>query len=184
MIELSNITVSFGDKTVLNDFSLCLPDEGCVAVQGPSGTGKTTLLRVLAGLIVPDAGSVMGLENRRVSMVFQEDRLLPWRSAWENAALGSDKDTARRFLAALGLGGECDSLPKSLSGGMRRRVAIARALSFSNDVLLLDEPFTGLDPALREETAALLRGHARLMILVTHDPQEAALLKAETFVRL
>lgn len=178
MIELKDLTVAYGDKPVLRGLDATLPDDGCVAVRGASGAGKTTLLRVLAGLVAPAAGSISGLSQRCVSMVFQEDRLLPWRSALENVALVSNGDTAREWLALVGLSKEGDSLPGALSGGMRRRVAIARALAYSDDVLLLDEPFTGLDAALRARVAAEIRSRARLIVLVTHDAEEEALLGA------
>ena len=176
MIELKNITVSYSNAPVLKDISLTFPEEGCVALQGPSGCGKTTLLRVLAGLTKSDAGEILGLSDRKISMVFQEDRLLPWYSAKENIALISDEDVAAELLSSVGLADDLDTLPDALSGGMRRRVAIARALAYSNDVLLLDEPFNGLDPALRASVASLIRERSRLIILVTHDADDADLL--------
>jgi len=184
MIELKNISVSFQNQTesmgenksVLNNLSLTLPDEGCVVFRGPSGCGKTTLLRVLAGLIQPDAGELTGLAHRKISMVFQQDRLLPWYSAKDNIALVSDDTTALRMLDAVGLSAEADALPSTLSGGMCRRIAIARALAYANDVLFLDEPFNGLDPELRKSMAELIKKNSRLIVLVTHEDGDAALL--------
>ena len=95
MIELSGVTVRFGARTALSNFSARLPDEGTVALRGASGAGKTTLLRVLAGLLRPDAGTVTGLAGRRIGFVFQEDRLLPWRTALQNVALVSDEARAK-----------------------------------------------------------------------------------------
>ena len=129
MIELREISVSFGDNRVLERLSDQWPDCGTVVLRGPSGSGKTTLLRVLCGLLRPDAGCVTGLKRRRVSVVFQEDRLLPWRTALENVALVSDERTARELLGRLDLLEAADSRPDALSGGMRRRVAMARALA-------------------------------------------------------
>lgn len=184
MIELRGITVSFGDNRVLDRLSVQWPDCGTVALRGPSGSGKTTLLRVLCGLLQPDAGHVVGLEQRRISVVFQEDRLLPWRTALENVALVSDARTARDLLAWLDLAQASDSRPDALSGGMRRRVAIARALAYSGDVLLLDEPFTGLDAARRDAAATLIRERAKLIVVATHDETEAALLGATHWLSL
>jgi len=176
MINIDHVSVSFGEKAVLEDISIALPDQGCVVFRGPSGCGKTTLLRVLAGLVVPTCGRVSGFSDRRIAMVFQEDRLLPWYTVKENIALVSDEKTADELLAAVGLAEAADQLPNVLSGGMRRRIAIARALAYSNDVLLLDEPFNGLDPELRMSIAALIRDRARLIVLVTHESSDAHML--------
>lgn len=184
MIELREISVSFGDNRVLERLSDRWPDCGTVVLRGPSGSGKTTLLRVLCGLLRPDAGCVTGLKRRRVSVVFQEDRLLPWRTALENVALVSDERTARELLARLDLAQAMDGRPDALSGGMRRRVAMARALAYSDDVLLLDEPFTGLDAVRRDAAAALIRERAKLIVVATHDEAEAALLGATHWLTL
>lgn len=176
MIELSGITVAFDEKVVLNNVCAKWPDEGAIALRGASGAGKTTLLRVLAGLQTLNTGTIVGMEGRAVSAVFQEDRLLPWRSALENVALVSNESVARELLIRLDLADALSLRPSALSGGMRRRVAIARAVAFSGDVLLLDEPFTGLDDAHREQAATLLRERARLIIVATHDDIDASLL--------
>lgn len=184
MIELENVTVRYGDRMVLDSLSMAISGTGCVAIQGASGIGKTTLLRVLAGLVLPQSGKVSGLGNRRVGVVFQEDRLLPWCTALENAAIAGDPQDAETYLSRLGLAGAENMFPSELSGGMRRRVAIARAMTFSNDVLLLDEPFNGLDPSCREHTADVLLAHAKLLIVVTHDEHDAALLNAQQHILL
>ena len=151
MIELKHVTCAYGEKTPIRDLTLALPDAGVIGVFGASGSGKTTLLRLLAGRIQPASGTVEGLYGKRVSMVFQEDRLLPWRTALENVALVRDGSSgeAMRLLDAMELSAEAGKLPVALSGGMQRRVALARALNFGGDMLLLDEPFKGLDEALR-----------------------------------
>ena len=178
MIELEHVHCIYGEKTPIKDLTLILPDVGVVGVFGASGAGKTTLLRLLAGLLQPASGTIEGLAGKRISMVFQEDRLLPWLTAVENVALvrdGSEAD-ARALLAALTLSAEADQLPRALSGGMQRRVALARALNFGGDVLLLDEPFKGLDAALCAEAAAVVRGRFPLTVIATHDRGEAAAL--------
>jgi NitT/TauT family transport system ATP-binding protein len=176
------------EHPVLRDFSLALPERGVVSLLGPSGCGKTTLLRLLAGLATPQSGTVSGIDGRRTAVVFQENRLLPWETAWQNAVTEAGpghRERAAEWLAALGLGDSLDRRPGELSGGMKRRVAIARALAAEHDLLLLDEPFAGLDePAWRvaaERIAAV--GDATLTVLVTHLPDQAEAMGA-TVIRL
>jgi ABC-type nitrate/sulfonate/bicarbonate transport system ATPase subunit len=178
MIELKHVTCAYGEKTPIRDLTLALPDAGVIGVFGASGSGKTTLLRLLAGRIQPASGTVEGLYGKRVSMVFQEDRLLPWRTALENVALVRDGSSgeAMRLLDAMELSAEAGKLPVALSGGMQRRVALARALNFGGDMLLLDEPFKGLDEALRARVIAAVRGRFPLTVIATHDRAEAEAL--------
>lgn len=179
-MELSHITVRFGDKTVLEDFSLTLPEKGVLCLSGPSGCGKTTLLRVLCGLETPRAGQVLNVP--KTAVVFQEDRLLPWLTVEKNlTAVGIPQDQAVLWLRRMGLEPERRSLPRSLSGGMRRRVAMARALGVESGLMLLDEPFTGLDEATKELIYPHLRAAAekKPLVLVTHHREEAEALGAE-----
>lgn len=180
MITLSHVDVSFGDKAVLRDFSLSLPGSGIVCLSGPSGCGKTTLLRVLGGLEKPQRGQVIG--RRKTAAVFQEDRLLPWFSIERNltAAAGISAREAALWLQRVGLERESESLPGSLSGGMRRRVAIARALAAKSQLLLLDEPFAGLDEKARTQIYPWIQAAAKEkpVVLVTHHLEEAAELGA------
>ena len=182
-ISLKNVFFSYGDKPVLADFFCELPDAGIVCLSGPSGCGKTTLLRLLAGLETPTAGTIENVPAQ-VSMMFQEDRLLPWATAKENVSLVLNTpdagETAETWLDAVGLSDVHAALPDALSGGMQRRVALARALAAPSELLLLDEPFTGLDRALVETLAALIREIAREkpVIMVTHNAEEIDLLGA------
>ena len=130
------------------DISLALPEKGFCAITGRSGRGKTTLLYLIAGLYEPDRGSIQR-NGETISMVFQEDRLLPWETAAQNAAIASTREIAAKLLTELGLGAELDKYPRELSGGMKRRVSIARALAAKADVYIMDEPFKGLDPETR-----------------------------------
>lgn len=184
MIEAKGLRLRFGDKEVIQDLSFSLPAEGVFAIRGNSGTGKTTLLRLLAGLIPPSAGSVTGLSDTRIGVVFQQDRLLPWRTAIENVAEVSDGERAAALLAKLGLSDAMDLYPRELSGGMARRVAIARAMAYSDEALFLDEPFTGLDETAKEAAAALLKEAARLIVMVSHDEEDLLLMGAEPLVEL
>ncbi len=184
-VILKNVSKSFGDGKILNDFSLHLPEAGCVCFFGPSGSGKTTLLNLIAGIVSPDAGQIT-LPPGSVSVLFQEDRLLPWASALENVKIVLEKDfppkeARARSLRALGdvfLEEAAKKHPSELSGGMRRRVALARALAYGGSVLLLDEPFTGMDAKIKNELFPLLSElkKEKLVVLVTHYPEEAVRL--------
>ncbi len=175
-IRITNITKSFGRGFVLKDFSENLyPGVNCVL--GPSGCGKTTLLRILAGFLKPDSGEITGVSGKSLSMVFQEDRLLPWLSAKENISIVSKSTDAEFLLDQLELLSAADKRVSQLSGGMKRRVAFLRALSVDFDILLMDEPFKGLDARIRQKAMDLLkresRNRERVVVLVTHDPYEA-----------
>lgn len=178
MIALRRVTLGYPGREVLQIQSLTLPDQGVIALMGPSGYGKTTLLRTLAGLTPPLSGQITGLENRRIAFLFQEDRLLPWLTARQNVALAGSEEQADQWLKQM----EIDNpllYPREMSGGMQRRVALARALTRGGDVLLLDEPFKGLDAALRERIAQRIRAAAPLILLSIHDGEEAGLMGAK-----
>ena len=176
--------VSFGytrGRDVLRDFSMSIPPQGRICLFGRSGCGKSTVLRLAMGLEKPRSGRITGIEGLAVSAVFQEDRLLPWKTVLENAALFAQRDRAEAILTQLGLAEVLHSLPAELSGGMKRRAALGRALSHASDLLILDEPFTGLDEETRERVIALVDREARdrMVLLATHDLQEAQALGAE-----
>ena len=179
-VFLENVSFAYGDTPVLRDVTWHLPDSGVVCLWGASGCGKTTALRLLAGLEKPTSGSVNGV--RRVSMVFQEDRLLPWRTALENVLLtGADVEKAQELLAELGLTvEETQAYPQHLSGGQQRRVALARALAAESDILLLDEPFNGLDEGTWMDVVPLIKkvAETRPVVLVTHIREQIEALKA------
>ena len=199
MIVFEN--VSFGYKrgiNVLSGFSLEVPDSGRVCLFGKSGCGKSTVLRLAMGLAKPGSGRITGTEGLAVSTVFQEDRLIPWKTVLENVALFADgteraasdgteraaadpADRAAYYLRALGLGDVLQSFPGELSGGMKRRVALARALAHNFDMLVLDEPFTGLDEAAKRNAIELVSRETagKMLLLATHDLLEAEALGAE-----
>ena len=182
-IRLIDITAGYASQTVLNRLSFTLPGRGAIQVFGPSGCGKTLLLRILAGLNRPYSGRIEGLDNLRVSMVFQEDRLLPWCTALENvrcvlkAGEGSE-ELAYSWLSRMELSDDSQSYPNELSGGMQRRLALARALAYGGDLLLLDEPFNGLDKELRGRVAAHIKNAAPRIVLVSHENDDSELLDA------
>lgn len=179
-IIIEDVSLNLGGKLILERFSLQLPDSGVVCLCGPSGCGKTTLLHLLAGLHQPQSGAMQGLDAKRMAMVFQEDRLLPWLNAAGNVALvlpgqgGEEKSTP--WLELVELTEEAAKYPGTLSGGMRRRVALARALAYDGDVLLLDEPTNGLDSDLARRVMERIKElyAGRLVVLVTHDRDFAA----------
>lgn len=207
MLELRNINKKFGDKQILSDFSLSIPEKQILAIVGPSGGGKTTLLRILAGLETIDSGQIFyngeplalnELEKRSLlGFVFQDFQLFPHLSVLENLtlspvkAMGMTKEAAeakaRRLLDQLGLSGHADAYPFSLSGGQKQRVALARAMMIDPEIIGYDEPTSALDPELRLEVEKLILQNRELgmtQIVVTHDLQFAeniadVLLKVE-----
>ncbi len=186
---------------VLRNLRLDIRGGEILAVVGPSGCGKTTLLRILAGLEVPDAGEVLigdkpvhGVGTER-AIIFQEPRLLPWLTVLDNVAFGlsvrgdapSDaEEKARHYLHLVGLADFENAYPRQLSGGMAQRVGIARALTVQPEILLLDEPLGALDAmtkiTMQEELARIWREEGVTMILVTHDLEEAIYLADRVLV--
>ena len=188
-IVIRSLHKAFGEKAVLTGFSATIPAGKVTGIMAPSGGGKTTLLRVLLGLERADSGEILGLEGRKFSAVFQEDRLCENLNPVSNIRLVNPLVTRADALAALKSVRltDCAAQPvRELSGGMRRRVAILRALLADWDVLFLDEPFKGLD----EETKACVlevtreRCCGRTTLLVTHDAAEAHALGASQILTL
>lgn len=204
MLDVRDVRVRFGDREVLRDVSLRVADHEVMALLGPSGVGKSTLLRVVAGLLVPDAGSVwlddtdltdMPPHRRRIGLMFQDEQLFPHLDVAANVGFGprmagADRATVDRRVATLlslvGLDGFGDRRVTTLSGGEAKRVALARALAPEPAVLLLDEPLTGLDRELHDrlavDLAAVLRDTGTAAVLVTHDHDEAAVIAHRTEV--
>lgn len=196
MLELLNINKSFGDKQILSDFSLKIPENQILAIVGPSGGGKTTLLRMLAGLETIDTGQIFyngeylaldELEKRNLlGFVFQDFQLFPHLSVLENLTLspvkmlGMKQEEAEKkaldLLEQLGLAGHTDAYPFSLSGGQKQRVAFARAMMIDPKIIGYDEPTSALDPELRLEVEKLIlqnKKYGMTQIIVTHDLQFA-----------
>lgn len=179
-IVMDNVSFRYENTAILDDVTWHLPKSGVVCLWGVSGCGKTTALHLLAGLKKPQSGKITGVG--RVAMVFQEDRLLPWCTALENVTLvGADESSARELLTTLGLtDDEMVAYPAYLSGGQQRRVALARALAAESDILLLDEPFNGLDEGTWQDVVPLIQKAAlgRPVILVTHIREQVQALMA------
>lgn len=196
MLELQNINKAFGGKQILTNFSLSIPEKQILAIVGPSGGGKTTLLRMLAGLETIDSGEIYyngeslaidELEKRNLlGFVFQDFQLFPHLSVLDNLTLSPIKTMsmekevaekrARGLLEQLGLAGHADAFPFSLSGGQKQRVALARAMMINPEIIGYDEPTSALDPELRLEVEKLIlqnKERGMTQIVVTHDLQFA-----------
>ena len=183
-VILRDVCKFYGENRVLDRLSWTFPGGRISCVQGPSGCGKTTLLRLIAGLETPDSGEIRGAEGKKISAVFQENRLLENLTAEKNILLtarpGFTRTDARALLDDLGLSDAAQRRVCELSGGMQRRVAVARSLAADYELLLLDEPLTGLDGELRLRVLRRIQAalDGRTAVWITHDPDAAALLNA------
>ena len=172
MIEIKNISKTYDDKQILKDISFTVNKGECVALTGASGAGKTTLMRIIAGLEEADSGEIIIPENIKKTYVFQENRLLENKSVLENIlAVAPDKKRAIYFLERCKLSDDTDKKAGNLSGGMKRRLAIARALAYGGDLYFLDEPLRELDGDTLKEIAKLIKEEivGKTAILITHD---------------
>ncbi|MGN0033530.1 MAG: ABC transporter ATP-binding protein [Candidatus Limimorpha sp.] len=192
MIILDKICKSYGGNVIFSDFGIGFRDNVISCILGPSGCGKTTLLNIIGAVDNADGGAVEGVDGRRISYVFQEPRLLPWLTARENIELvlkGSREEIRREtdeILRLVELEGCSELYPSQLSGGMSQRVSIARAFAYPSEIMLMDEPFSGLDLSLKENIMErflfLWRKKNRTVIFVTHDIDEAITLSDDIFI--
>lgn len=185
-IVLNQVSKSFGEKQIFNQFSITFPKKEITGIMAPSGFGKTTLLRMLMGLCPPDQGSILGTDCKK-SAVFQEDRLCRQLTALTNIRLTNPKLTkeeVEKAMEAVGLDSCAHQPVRELSGGMCRRVAILRALLSEYELLFLDEPFKGLDEKTKELVMAdtKRRCQGKTVILVTHDGTELEAMGAKTVI--
>ena len=190
MLRVSNLALSYGAEPVLEGASLRVDPGQFVSLVGPSGSGKSSLLRAVMGLQTPSAGTVeTDLAPNEIGILFQDDALLPWRTARDNVALGlgfhgMDQHRALAeadaWLERLGLGGLGDRYPRQLSGGQRKRVALAQVLALRPRLVLMDEPFASLDAIVRarvtQDVVDLVERERIGVLLVTHDLEEALAL--------
>jgi NitT/TauT family transport system ATP-binding protein len=197
MLRAENVSLSYGAEPVLEGASLEIKAGQFVSLVGPSGSGKSSLLRAVMGLQDISSGRIdsTGLEANEIGILFQDDALLPWRSAIENVALGlrlRGRDRARanaeaaEWLARLNLAGLESRYPRELSGGQRKRVALAQVLALKPRLLLMDEPFASLDAIVRarvtQDVVDLVEQQGISVLLVTHDLEEAIALSDRVYL--
>ncbi|MDY3918120.1 MAG: ATP-binding cassette domain-containing protein [Candidatus Limivivens sp.] len=181
---IRNLSKSYDQHPVLENLNLTLPEGGIYALMGPSGSGKTTLLHILLGLVKPDSGFLEGLEGKRFSAVFQENRLCGFLTAAENLAIvspsGGSAADYRSVLAEILPTESLNQKTDTYSGGMKRRTAIARAMVVPSDILIMDEPFTGLDEETKEQVVSFILRYrkGRTLIFSTHDPEDVPAFQA------
>ena len=193
LLKIKNLSKKYDSLRVIDNFELNINNEGIYCLFGPSGCGKTTLLNLLSGLTSRDEGMIEGLENKRISYIFQEDRLLPWLTVEENVAFvlqGHKNSVAQegvdKYLKLVGLEGFRRAYPHELSGGMKQRVSIARAFAHEGDILLMDEPFKGLHLDMKIQLMDYIIDYwymkKGIFILVTHELEEAIYLSNEIYL--
>ena len=180
-IILEQVSFSYDDKQVLQDLDMAFAAGQVSVLMGRSGVGKTTIFRLLTGLIKPDRGRICGIPEEGAGVLFQEDRLFPYLTVLDNLKLcvpERSEAELRSMLEELGLGQETDQMPGELSGGMRRRVALVRAAAAKRELYLLDEPFNGLDEATKEKTALWLKEKlaGKTAIVISHQAEDAEML--------
>jgi len=186
MFKIKNLSFRFDKEYIIKDFSLSLNDFEFISILGGSGCGKTTLLKIIAGLLKPEQGIIEN-EFKRIGYIFQDDRLIPWKTVLGNLKLvKNDEKSIRAILKEVDLLEHINKYPAELSGGMIKRVSIARAILYDFDMLLLDEPFGSLDILTREKiistVSKLWRKKKKPFIMVTHDPFEAAALSTKVLI--
>ncbi len=188
MLTVRDISKNFGSLRVLKHVSFDVRSDEIVAIIGPSGCGKTTLLNIISGLCAADQGFVAGADET-IACVFQDDRLMPWRSVWDNISLVKDEEAAdviQALINDVGLTGFEKYYPEQLSGGMKKRCGIARAFYYHGELLLMDEPFQGLDYCLRREMLKMLlkvwKAHKQSVLFVTHEIDEALTIASRIII--
>jgi NitT/TauT family transport system ATP-binding protein len=193
-LAIENLNKSFGELVVFNTFSLKIAEGKITCILGPSGCGKTTLLNIIGGLVKADSGKFLGLENKVISYIFQEPRLLKWKNVRENIEFVLKDLYPRKtrlkitdqYIEQVKLTPFKYFYPDNLSGGMKHRTAIARAFVYPSDILMMDEPFKGQDLKQKLSLINLLlelwKNDTRTVIFVTHDIEEAVLLGDEIIV--
>lgn len=185
MLKMTNVTFAYEKQSIFENLSLELKKGEILAIMGPSGYGKTTLLGLASGLLKPQKGEILN-SFKKIAYVFQEPRLFPWLTVKENLLAVMDKTeenaekTVNDCLALVGLADAADKYPDELSGGMKSRASLARALSYGGDLFLLDEPFAALDEDLRRDLAIKIKDYLRARgssaILVTHNREDAEMI--------
>lgn len=184
-IKVDHVSKAYGEQQILRDLCCVFPEGKTTCIRGRSGCGKTTLIRLLLRLDIPDKGKIEGISDRKIRAVFQEDRLCENLSAASNIRLVCTETISDRELEeaykAVALTEVWQKPVRELSGGMRRRVSILRALLADSDCVIMDEPLRGLDEKTRTKTIdyILKKAEGKTLIFVTHEEQEAVWLKAD-----
>ncbi len=183
-IEIKNLSVQFGDKTIFNNFNLTIENNECLAILGESGIGKTSLINAVMGLI-PYEGTIKLSDDTVISAVFQEERLFDGLTVYDNIKMTCEKSRQNSIIEYISRAGlNPKDIVRSLSGGMKRRTSILRALLAPHNLLILDEPFKGLDNATRLTIMDLVKENAShtTMLLITHDVWEASYFNCRQLV--
>lgn len=190
-IKITDLKKSYGENIIFDGLNIEFKDGRISCVLGPSGVGKSTLFNIISNIESYNFGAIEGADGKRIAYVFQEDRLLEWKNVYENIAfvIADEKDIKHKVeqaIKSVKLTGYEKYYPKELSGGMRRRVALARAFVYKPDIMILDEPFKGLDIALKED---IIKDFYReweknkiCVIMATHDIDEAIYLADSIFI--
>jgi NitT/TauT family transport system ATP-binding protein len=193
-LRICNLNKEYDGVSVYRDFSLNITEGLITCILGPSGCGKTTLLNVIGGITLPDRGILSGFKGKVMSYIFQDPRLLPWKTVRGNIEFVIDRNISAterkkqsdRLIELVELIGFADHYPSQLSGGMRQRVSIARAFACPSDIILMDEPLKGLDIALKHNLirsfSGIWKADRRTVVFVTHDVDEALMLGEEIIV--
>jgi NitT/TauT family transport system ATP-binding protein len=194
MIKINRLKKNYDSKKIFNDFNMNIEPYEITCILGPSGVGKTTLFNVISGLTDYEGGEITGIENRNISYLFQEPRLLPWLTVYENIDIvlkniypeKKRNEVITHYLEMVGLIEYIDNKPEELSGGMKQRLAIARTFAYPSTLLLMDEPFQGLDVKLKndiiESFLKLWEKDKRTVLFITHDIEEALKVSDQIYI--